>query len=138
MTKASFEKIDQSAALLYGPAKLLLCGFTPRAQSAFRALLAILNMSDLPIVWVGDSQIEARLGDLVQLPDGSGEGLPSDMPRAIIVSGITQGALHRLMSGCRKAGMKKALWAVLTPTSEKWLIQRLLRELTAERDALSK
>ena len=138
MTKPTFEKIDASDALLYGPVKLLLCGFMPPAQSKFKTLLGMLNLSHLPLVWVCTNQMTAALEDLLRLPEGSGEGQASEMPRAIIVSGISQQSLHLLMSACRQAGMTQALWAVLTPISEKWPLQRLLNELAAERAALSK
>lgn len=138
MTKTTFEKINPSDTLLYGPAALLLCGFPPQAQQKFKFLLSKLDMSDVPLVWVGTHQIAVPIVDLVRLPHGSGDGQASEMPRAVIVSGITQHALHRLMTGCRQAGMAQALWAVLTPVSEKWPLQRLLKELAAERAALSK
>jgi hypothetical protein len=40
------------------------------------------------------------------------------------------------MGGCRQAQMKPALWATLTPTSETWALQDLLKELSAERRAM--
>ncbi|MBI5895900.1 MAG: DUF3783 domain-containing protein, partial [Desulfobacterales bacterium] len=43
-----------------------------------------------------------------------------------------------LMSGCRQAGMRQALWAALTPTSESWPLGQLLKELSTERAALAK
>jgi hypothetical protein len=42
------------------------------------------------------------------------------------------------MTVCRKTGMKKALWATLTPTSENLTLAELLEELSAERQALQK
>ena len=72
------------------------------------------------------------------LPPGAGRGESSTLPRAIIVAGITERQLQTLMAVCRKTGMKQALWATLTPTSETWLLKQLLAELTAERKALHK
>jgi len=42
------------------------------------------------------------------------------------------------MAVCRAAGMKNALWAALTPTSEQWSIGQLLSELASERQALAR
>ena len=50
--------------------------------------------------------------------------------------GLTQNELHLLMSGSRQAGMKPPLWATLTPTSENWAMQDLLKELAAEHEAM--
>lgn len=138
MTKAGFEKIKRSAAKLYGPRKLLLCGFPKEAQPKFKTLMQMLGIKNLPLVWITSDAPHESIGDLLALDDGSGEGCPSTLPRAIIASGIQENELYAIMSGCRKAGMKHALWAVLTPTSEKWHLQHLLDELSAEREALSK
>ena len=78
------------------------------------------------------------ISELFQLPDNSGESVSSNLPRAIVVAGISQNELISLMTVCKKAGMINALWATLTPTSENWTIQQLLAELAAERKAMTK
>ena len=138
MTDAGFQKVTQSDNLLYGPRKLLLCGFPAGAQPKFIRLLKMIGLSEMPMVWVSEDQADNRLADLVQLEDGSGAGASSELPRAIIMSGISQMELHLLMSGCRKSGMRQPLWATLTSTSETWSIQNLLKELAAEHEAMKK
>jgi hypothetical protein len=132
MTDAEFQKVTQSNKLLYGPRKLLLCGFPADAQSKFIALLKMIGLSEMPMIWVTEDQGDINVGELVELEDGTGAGTSSKLPRSIIMSGITQKELHLLMAGCRKSGMKQPLWATLTPTSETWSIQNLLKELAAE------
>ena len=137
MTDAGFEKIGQTAKRLYGEQKLLLCGFPPAAQPKFKSLIGMIGLDHLPLVWVGTDDAGETVGNLMQRSDGSGEGAASDVPRAIIVAGIEEAELHQLMSGCRQAGMKQALWATLTPTSEGWPLNKLLEELSAERRAMA-
>jgi hypothetical protein len=137
MSTPGFEKIGRSDTCLFGPRKLLLCGFGPEAQEKFKALLEMLGLSRLALVWLSQGQSEEPIGNLVGLADGTGTAQPSNLPRAVIVCGITQNELHQLMSGCRKAGMKQALWAALTPTSIQWPLKHLLAELEAERRAFS-
>jgi hypothetical protein len=122
MTDAEFQKVTQSDNLLYGPRKLLLCGFAADVQAKFNELLRMIGLSELPLVWVTEDQADIHVGELVQLEDGTGAGTSSLLPRAIIMSGITQKELHLLMSGCRKSGMQQPLWATLTPSSETWLL----------------
>lgn len=136
MNNASFEKVSQSDKPLYGPRKLLLCGFSQSVQPKFSELLQLLGLSDIPRVWIIEDQAGISVGDLMQLEDNSGWGVSSELPRAIIMAGITQNELHRLMVGCRKAEMKPPLWATLTPTSETWTIEDLLKELAAEHRAM--
>ena len=138
MTDDGFQKVDQSDSLLYGPRKLLLCGFPADAQSKFMTLLKMIGLSEMPVAWVTEDQADIHVAELVQLEDGAGSGTASELPRAIIMSGISQNELHILMAGCRKSGMQQPLWATLTPTSETWPIQNLLKELAVEHEALKK
>ncbi len=136
MTDASFEKVSHSEQPLYGPRKLLLCGFGADTQSKFSTLLEMLGLADLPRVWATDEQGDVALGQLMALENGSGRGEGSSLPRAVIMAGITEKELHHLMGGARKAGMRNALWATLTPVSESWTLGALLAELSAEREAM--
>lgn len=137
MTDAGFEKVVPSEKKLYGPRKLLLCGFSIQSQPKFKMLLEMMDIADLPLIWVADHQSNEVISSLFALPGGSGEGISSTLPRALVVGGVNQQELHRLMSGCRQAGMRQALWAVLTPASEQWQLSNLLRELAAEHAAMT-
>ncbi|MEA3231196.1 MAG: DUF3783 domain-containing protein [Thermodesulfobacteriota bacterium] len=132
----TFEKVTASDKPMYGPRKLLLCGFPADAQPKFKTLLKMIGLSDLPVVWAAPEQARLCLADLLGLADGAGEGVSSLLPRAIIVSGIAEKELHALMDACRQTGMKAALWAAITPTSETWTLAQLLTELEAERTAM--
>jgi hypothetical protein len=136
--KDSFEKVSRSEKLLYGPRKLLLCGFDAVARKNLNTLLGTVGLADVPRVWVATQQGAMTLASLLELPDGSGAEAASALPRAVIVAGITEAQLISLMTACKKSGMQPALWAVLTPVSEKWSVQQLLAELAREREALQK
>jgi len=135
---ASFEKVSTSDQPLYGPRRLFLCGFPAEAQSKFEIVLKAVSLQGVSKIWVTDDQVDMLLSEMVILEDNQGAGLSSKLPRAIIVAGISQNELISLMTVCKQAGMKGALWATLTPTSEGWSVQQLLSELAAEREALSK
>ena len=137
MSKHGFEKVRHSDKCLYGPRKLLLCGYAQEVQPKFRALLQMLGIDNLPLVWIAAEHADKSLNELIELPDGWGLSQASSLPRAIIVSGISENELHLLMSGCRKAGMGQALWAALTPTSIQWPLHKLLMQLSAEHKAMS-
>jgi hypothetical protein len=138
MADGTFERVQHSDNRLYGPQKLLLCGFPAAAQPNFSAVRQIAGLTEVPVVWANQDDLDQPIATLLALPDGSGAGVDSAMARAVVVGGITENQLHALMSSCRQAGMKPALWAVLTPTSETWPLGQLLDELQAERDALAK
>jgi hypothetical protein len=136
--KSTFEKVTRSGKPLYGPRKLLLCGFGADAREKFSSVLGTAGLADVPKVWVTTEQEASALAELLELPDGSGAGISSPLPRAIIVAGITEAQLVGLMNICKKSGMQPAFWAVLTPVSEKWTVRQLLTELAREREALQK
>jgi hypothetical protein len=136
--KSTFEKVTRSEKILYGPRKLLLCGFGAEARKKFNTVLETTGLADLPKVWVATEQGSTALADLLELPDGSGSEAASALPRAVIVAGISEAQLISLITVCKKSGMQQALWAVLTPVSEKWTVQQLLTELAREREALQK
>ena len=137
MTDGKFEKVHRSDNRMYGPRKLVLCGFPAQAQSKFDAILEMAGLGGIAVLWANREHTAQTLTELLDLPDGSGAGQDSTLARAVVVSGITENQLHALMAICRKSGMKPALWAALTPTSESWPLDQLLKELQNERKALA-
>jgi len=136
MSEGGFEKVSQSDEPMYGPRKLLICGFSSEIQPHVAKLLEVLKLSDIPRIWVTAEHAGSLISDVLALEDNTGWGVTSELPRSIIMCGLTQNELHLLMSGSREAGMKPPLWATLTPTSESWTIQDLLKELAAEHQAM--
>jgi hypothetical protein len=134
---STFQKVTVSQKPLYGPRKLLLCGFGAEAQKRLAGVLEMAGLADVPRVWAAADQAVATLASLLALPDGSGMGAGSPLPRAIIVAGITEAQLIGLMNMCKKSGMQPSLWACLTPVSETWPLEQLLAELARERDAMA-
>ena len=138
MSDAGFEKVSPSDKPMYGPRKLLICGLSSETQPKFVKLLEIIGLSEMPMVWVTEEYAQRLISEVLALEDNTGWGVSSELPRAIIMCGITQNELHGLMSGSRQAGMKPPLWATLTPTSESWTVRDLLKELAAEHQAMQK
>jgi len=136
MSEGGFEKVSASDEPMYGPRKLLICGFSAEIQPHVAKLLEILKLSDIAKIWVTTEHADTPISDVLVLEDNTGWGESSGLPRAIIMCGLTQNELHRLMSASREAGMKPPLWATLTPSSETWTVQDLLKELAAEHQAM--
>jgi len=136
MSEGGFEKVSPSDKPMYGPRKLLICGFSADIQPHVVKLLEILKLIDIPRIWVTEEHAGSLISEVLALADDTGLGVSSDLPRAIIMCGLTQNQLHILMSGSREAGMKPPLWATLTPTSETWALRDLLKELVAEHQAM--
>lgn len=137
MSDGSFERVTDSDKRLHGPRAVVFCGFPAKAHPALAALLRMVGLADVAAIHAGAAQAEKTVGALFKLPGGTGDGIDSDLPRAIIVGGITEKELQQLMGGARASRMLPPLWAVLTPVSETWTLAALLSELAAERAALA-
>jgi hypothetical protein len=101
-------------------------------------MLAKLKINDISVKFISESMAEHILGAIAAIPDSFGQGTPSNLPRAVIMSGITENELHHIMNGYRTTGLPPQLWATLTPTSETWPLSVLLEELAAEKAAFEK
>ena len=133
-----FRKVGKSEEKLYGPRKLIVCGYPDLDRRALLSLLEKNNFNDLPVIFVTTQDLKKTISELLTLDDRSGQDEFSQMERALILSGFTQNELHRLMKAYRNSGLSTQLWATLTPISENWPVEKLLGELAAEAAAFKK
>jgi hypothetical protein len=101
-------------------------------------VLAAAAIPDLAVRYADRTALEETLQRLFSRTGEAGRDAPSPMPAAIIMAGITESELHHLINAYRRAGLPNPMWATLTPTSENWTLRQLLKELSAERQALEK
>lgn len=135
MTDGDFEAVGTSDERMFGPRKIIVCGFSVDDQKAFREMAAAVGMAGMPMVFAGADTAKATLGDIVEMPDGTGYGQASELERAVILSGLMEKELHAIMAGYRGIGLPGPLWATLTENSVGWPLSELLKELAAEREA---
>ena len=136
--KSTFTKVSRTDDCLYGPRKLLICGFPFDERHEFLNILKMTEIKEIPTIWVGLEKADNTLQDLFMLSDMWGVKTESKLLRAVIMGGITNKELHGIMGSYRNSGLPSTLWAVLTPTSEKWTLKMLLKELDAERCKMRK
>jgi hypothetical protein len=122
----------------YGLRKILVCGYSAPEQSTLLYLLEENGFSDLPVVFVSNNDSGKALKELVGSPHKSGLGENSQMNRAVIMSGLSQKELYKLMAVYHLSELPSQFWASITPVSETWSVARLLSELAAETEASKK
>lgn len=135
MSDGDFQAVGESDDRMFGPRKIILCGFSVTEQEIFGMMTAAVGMADMPLVFAGEGEAGAALGEIVDLPHGAGLGRASTLERAVILSGLTERELHAVMAGYRGMELPSPLWATLTENSIAWPLSALLRELAAEREA---
>ncbi|NLD37816.1 MAG: DUF3783 domain-containing protein [Desulfatiglans sp.] len=139
MEKASgFNRIERSDKKMYGVRGLLVCGYPEEERNTFLDFISKLNMEDVPVIFTVNSDLERGVGELLTLKHKEGITSPSDLPRSIIMSGLSQDELHGLMDAYRGAGFVSQIWATLTPANESWSLKTLLVELLTEARAMQK
>ena len=138
MGEGTFKQIGKSDKTLYGSRAALVCGFTATEQKALMEFMAGIELTDLAVVFATEADGTALLKDLVTRSDQSGGDSDSGLTRAIILSGITETELHRMLSNYRKNELPSPLWATLTPYSENWSLSALLEELQKEHQEMQK
>ena len=136
--KGTMRKVGQSSKRMFGPRRLLACGYPETQQQALLSLLKKSRLTSVPVIFATNSDIQRTLKEVLESDDRHGQGEASDMKRAVIMSGFTQKELHTLMASYRKSKLPTQHWATLTPVSESWVVTDLLDELEAEAEAIKK
>ncbi len=134
----TFDAIGNSNKRMYGETALLVAGYSPEEQSQLKELLSDTFQGPVPAVFVDDALKEHTLAQLAATPDLNAEGRPSSLPRAIIMSGLSEVELHGVMKAYRSAGLPHQIWASVTPVSASWTLGYLLEELRKEKEDLRK
>ena len=135
-TDGTFRPLGDSDRRMHGAEALLVCGHPAADRDKFRDLLAREDLAHLALVAVSDAMAEKTIGEISSLGGTAGEGEPSSLRRAIVMSGLAEKDLHVVMRLYRESGMPQPFWAVVTPVSECWPLRKLLDELAAERESL--
>lgn len=138
MEQGEMQKVGKSEEKMYGPWKLLVCGYPAEEQEPFLSFLEAIDFKDLPVVFVTEEDLQLSLETVLNRGDKEGFGAASNMARAVILSGFTHNDLHKLISAYRQHQLPEQLWATLTPVSEKWPIVVLLQELSKEAQAMER
>ena len=137
MSASSFSKIKNSAKKrLYGPRRCLACGYTTAEQDILLAMMVRWNFTDMPALFAGAADMDRPVGEILAESAGYGQGQDSPLPRAVILSGLTEKELNTFMAAWKHLNLPRQNWATLTPTSEGWPLIDLLMELDLERVAL--
>jgi len=138
MSEGTFQKVNPTNTRMFGPEKILVCGFPMEDRIPFGELLARNAIQDIPVVFAATDQLPLTLGELLELPDQTGADQASEMPRAVILSGLTHRELHTILQQYPSIGLPIPLWATLTEMSVTWPLSKLLQELIEEREFFSR
>jgi hypothetical protein len=131
-----FTKVEKSSERMYGPTGIMVCGYMAEDRDDFLKLLDKAGLTGIRVVFATTHDLKIRVGEIFSHENMAGLKGESVMPRAVVMSGLTQNELHGLLGAYREAGYVRQIWATVTPFSEKWTLEQLLNELLAEDRAM--
>lgn len=134
----TFNAIGKGDTPMFGAVAVLVAGYSVGEQKTLVDLLAAHDLEHLPLVFIDAALQKETLSHLTAHPGLSAVGRPSELRRAIILSGLRETELHRLMKAYRLSEMPRQLWASMTPVSADWPMRALLDELGKEKEDLRK
>ncbi len=134
--ESTFRPVGDSDERMHGATAVLVSGLEVEQQQALRGLMDASGLTEVPTVYIVEAFIEHSLFELSRMPNETRAGQTAKLPRAVIMSGMTEKELHTLMDAYRETDLPKPHWATVTPTTEQWPIKRLLIELLKESEAL--
>jgi hypothetical protein len=134
--ETTFRPVGHSEGRMHGATAVLASGFSATEQQVLRAMMDAAGLQDVGIVAITAASLPLTLAVLAALPAGANAGETAELPRAVVMSGLTERQLHALMDSYRQSGLPRPLWASVTPSSAGWTIKYLLVELLKEREAM--
>jgi len=134
--ETTFRPVGDSDSRMHGTTAVLASGFSATEQQALRSMMDKAELEAIPAVYITAACLPLTLAALAALPPESHAGETAELPRAIVMSGLTERELHAMMDSYRQSGLPRPLWASVTPTSANWTIKYLLVELLKEREAM--
>ena len=139
MTQPGFKAVGQTEQRLFGPRKILVCGYVPEQQLALLDIYTQLpDFKTLPILFARPEDADYSLENLFTREPDTAPGEVLASPPAIIMAGLTEKELHLFMAAHKKTMSFSPIWATLTPTSAGWPLKDLLKELGREKEAMHK
>ncbi|MBU1218826.1 DUF3783 domain-containing protein [Myxococcota bacterium] len=132
MTTGEFEKLGTSEEKMHGPRCLMVTGFTREQRNYFLNLQENAGIDPAKVVFVGPESIKIKLEELVEKPNEWDLETDLEYPPVVIMSGLLESELHAFMKNYRSSNLPAPLFAVLTPISEKWSFEYLVKHLVRE------
>lgn len=134
--ETTFRPVGDSDRQMHGATAVLASGFSVQEQTILRAMMDTAGLETVPTVYITAATLPLTLDALAALPAEANAGETAELPKALVMSGLTEQQLHTLMDSYRASGLPRPLWASVTPTSAGWTIKHLLIELLKEREAM--
>lgn len=137
MAEAGFRKVERDRERRFGSPGILLAGYAAAEAAAIRALLDRIGAAAVPLVACSAALLERTVADALAAVDPGEPAGPGQLPRVLLMSGLTGEEFHRLMDEFGETGLPRPIFAAATPTNLQFTVKQLLVELLREQRAMA-
>ncbi len=131
------KKIEDTNKKLFGEYAVAVSGFDKHEKEKILDVASEMP-SFLKVVFIDDTLEKKTLSEIFSTEHKYGFLYEANAKKAVIMSGFLEKDIVPFMRAIRASGILCNVWAVLTPTSNKWKFTDLINELENEAKELAK
>jgi len=137
MTEAGFKQIDDDEQA-FGPKVVLASGFSTDEVPELTGMLAALDAPDHRVVLCSEKLLHLTLVQAMGAADPGTPVAADQLPRALVLSGLTGAQVQGLFAAWRASGMPRPIFAQTTTSNLDWTVTDLLLELLREQKEMAR
>ncbi|WP_105615874.1 DUF3783 domain-containing protein [Vallitalea okinawensis] len=126
----SFQRIDHDETKPEGTKSIIIYGYTEKEIEAIRLLGQDFDIEDFIVT--DKSMSGLTLGELVEGKREEKTFKGAVAKRSIIMNAFSNKDVQEFIEAVKKSDIKKPIFAVVTPTSARWQLGKLIKELVLE------
>ena len=135
MSDDDFEALSEDEQAGLGPAAVLLAGFEAAEETPISQLLSGAGAPEHALIRCRVSMLDQTLHDALAEPAPGELARADQLPRVLILSGLSNRQLHAVIDGFADTGLRRPVWASATENSLQMTLKALLTHLLAEQQA---
>ena len=128
----TFRRIDESDARRFGERTLLLVGFSREESELIGRRAERVGAGAIHCILLTDELLLGTVGEALAVVGQRPDVVPADLPRFIVLSGLSGAEVHAFLDGYASTGLPRPIFASATPTNLSFPVKGLLKELAAE------
>ena len=128
----TFRKIDRTDDERYGERALLLIGYSRAESETIGAHVEAIGAGSIRRLLATNEMVMGTVAEAFAVADQPDDVEPADLPRFVILSGLTGAEIHKFLDSYRQTGLPRPIFATSTPNNQSFTLRALLTELAAE------
>jgi len=137
MSDGTFKRIEQEEGERFGTPAVLLCGYSQAEADAIVGLMERIDCGDHRVLLCTEKMLEQTLGHALETIEQTEPVAQDKLPRAMVLSGFSGAQIHKLIDNYAYAGIRRPIFAAVTPNNLNFTVKELLVDLLKEHRAMT-